>query len=79
MPVDTSNRAADGFLEVFRHPPVVFLLEVTDCDDTGAAADGEFLLGGGPPDECCGAVYPEEDESGDPAGRGGGPDVSVSI
>ena len=79
MPSDGRDGASDGLLEVLGHPPVIFFLEIADGYDAGARTDGEFLLGGGPADECGGAVDAEEDEGGFPAGGGGFPYVCVTI
>ena len=56
MPSESGDGAADGFLEVFADPPVIFGLEVADCYHAGAGADGEFRFGRGPADEGSGAV-----------------------
>jgi hypothetical protein len=79
MPCQRGDRAADGLLQVFRHPPVVFLFEVAHGDDAGAGPDGEFLLRGGPADEGGGAVDAQEDEGGGPALGGRVPDVGVAV
>ena len=79
VPCDGGNGAANGLLEVLGHPPVVLGLEIADGDGTGAATDGKFGLGWRPANGCGGAVEAEEDESGLPAGRGGFPDVCVSV
>ena len=79
MPGESGDGAADGLLEVFADPPVVFGLEIADCYDAGAGADGEFRFRGRPADEGGGAVDAEEDEGGFPACWGGFPDVGIAV
>lgn len=79
MPGNSVDGAADRLLDVLRHPPVVLLFEVADCDDAGAGADGKFGLGRRPADECRGAVDAEEDEGWLVAGWGWLPDKGVAI
>ena len=79
MPGERGDGAADGFLQVFADPPVVFGLEVADCYYAGARADGEFRFRGRPADEGGGAVDAQEDEGGFPACRGGFPDVGIAV
>lgn len=79
VPVERGDGAADGLLEVFGHPPVVFFFEVADRDQPGAGADGEFLLVGRPAHEGGGAIDAQKDEGGFPARGGLFPDVGVAV
>ena len=79
MPCHGRDGAPDGFLEMLGNPPVVFGFEIADCYYAGAGTDGEFGLGGGPADECGGAIDAEEDESGFPACWGRFPYVCVAV
>jgi hypothetical protein len=79
VPCNRVNCAADGFLQVLGHPPIVLLFEVADGDEAGTGASGELGLGGGPTDAGCGTVYAEEYERGFPACGGGFPDVGVAV
>jgi hypothetical protein len=64
---------------VFRDPPVVLLLKVTDGDQASSRTDGKFLLGGRPPYKGCGAVDSEEDERRLPARGGLLPNVCIAV
>lgn len=79
VPGESGDSAADGLLDVFADPPVIFGFEVTNGDDAGTGADGEFLLIGRPAHEGGGAIDPEENECGFPTRRGRFPDVSVAV
>lgn len=79
VPGDRGDGAADGLLQVLRHPPVVLLLEVANGDDARAAADGELGLRGRPAHAGRGAVDAEQDERRLPAGGCGLPDVGVAV
>jgi hypothetical protein len=61
VPCESRDGTANGLLQVLRDPPIVLLFEVADGDNAGSRANGEFLLRGGPPDECGGAVDAQED------------------
>jgi hypothetical protein len=67
VPRHCRHGAADRLLQMFRHPPVVFLFKVADCNEPCAGADGELLLRGRPADERRGPVDAEEDQCGFPA------------
>jgi hypothetical protein len=69
MPVNTGDSAADGLLQVLRHPPVVLLFEVAYSDEAVARADGEFGLIGRPTNKSSSAVDAEKNEGGLVAGR----------
>ena len=79
MPGDGGNGAADGLLQVLRHPPVVFFLKVANRDETSARTDSELSLGRSPADAGGGTVNAEEDESGFPTLGGGFPDVRIAV
>lgn len=79
MPRHGVDGGADRLLDMLGHPPVVLLFEIADCDDRGAATNGEFGLGGGPADKGGGAVDAQEDEGWFVAGRGGLPDECVTV
>ena len=45
MPRDSRDGASDRLLDVFRDPPVILLLKVTDCNDSSSRSDGELFFG----------------------------------
>lgn len=59
--------------------PVVFLLEVADGDEAGAAAHSELVLLRRPLDAASGAVDPEDDQGGLPRALLQGPHVGVTV
>lgn len=62
-----------------RHPPVIFLLEIADGDDTGAAAHSELVLIGGPAHTASSPVDPQDDERGLPRAALQRPHVGVAV
>jgi len=44
MPIQSRDGGLDGLFDVFRHPPIVFLVEVKDGNHPRAGADGELVL-----------------------------------
>lgn len=64
---------------MLRDPPVVFLLEVADSDDTVARADGELGLGRRPTDKGSCTVDAEKDQGGLVSLGGRFPDEGVAI
>ena len=44
MPVEASDGGANGLLDLFAHPPVVLLLEVTHRDDASARAHRKLVF-----------------------------------
>ena len=51
MPVDTENGAPDRLPKVFTNPPVPFLIETANGDDSSAGTTRKFILLWRPSDE----------------------------
>ena len=58
MPIQGSDSAPDGFLDVFGHPPIIFLLEITDRNEAGSGAHCKLVLLRTPFDACGRTVDP---------------------
>jgi hypothetical protein len=79
VPVDAGNGAADGLLQVLRHPPIVLLLEVANCNKTVARADSKLGLGWGPTNKRGSAADSEQNESWFVALRGRLPHKCIAV
>lgn len=79
MPVQAEDGGADWLLDVLAHPPVIFLLKVTDGDEARAAAHGELVLPRRPLHAAGSAVDPEDDQGGLPSALLQGPHVGVTV
>ena len=64
---------------MFGNPPVVFLFEVANGDNSSTGADGEFLLRGRPSNVCGSAVNSEENECRLPTVGRLLPDVGIAV
>ena len=61
MPIQGSDGAPNGFLDMFGHPPIIFLLEITDGNEAGSRTHGELVLLWTPFDACGRPVDPQKD------------------
>jgi hypothetical protein len=81
VPIQAKNSASNGFLDMFRDPPVVLLFKVANRNESSSASDSKLVFQRRPFDMRGSSINSEENQCGFPVIHRGieCPNVGISV